>query len=175
MIVILGIWKIFNQYRPQTLVKRLRGILISDTREMTLIKIPLNKSGLLVLDSTLFYLLNPHDYQNVPFVVDLFNKLKTIQINSNDKVITNDLRKEVACLYAITQSLLNIFVNPTIDLCDQLSQLAFAAHLLFYIYKKWRGKVLNIQLYTDIQDTIQDAFWVTVKMRHSVNRNNIYL
>jgi hypothetical protein len=71
--------------------------------------------------------------------------------------------------------LLKIFRKPTINLLDQLSQLAYSSHLIFYIYRKWHGKFLPAQLYHDIQATIQDAFVVTRKVREKCESSQLFL
>jgi hypothetical protein len=65
---------------------------------------------------------------------------------------------EIKCLNEIIKPLLNIFVNPKINLIDQLSQLAYASHLLLFIYREHKTEFLTFQLYSDIQAIIQDAF-----------------
>ncbi len=64
------------------LVKRIRGILISDKRNIILIKHPINKSHLELLLKVKPSLLNPSDYQNVPAAVELLQLLSTIEDNT---------------------------------------------------------------------------------------------
>lgn len=141
------------------LVKRIRGILISEKRSIHLIKRSFGRDHIAQLYPSLRHLLNPKDYQNVPFAVKLFEGLLD---DKNKITIDNEIYvriyKEVDCLNEIMKPLLNIFVNPTINLLDQLTQLAYCSHLMFFIYRKWKNKFLTKDLYLDIQSTIQDAF-----------------
>lgn len=107
---------------------------------MCLLKRPINKSTLLAIDPNLERLLNPHDLQNVPFAVELFLKLKSINFDFlNDRTVLKEATKEISCLNEILQPLLNLFCDPSISLTSQLSQIAYAGHLLFYIYRRWKG------------------------------------
>ena len=101
------------------LLKRLRGILISNCRQMCLVKRKISKSSISSLYPSLSYLLNPVDKQNVPYAVLLFKEL------SSSVPVTNPLSHyilaEIECLNEIVKPLLNIFVTPTINLFDQFN------------------------------------------------------
>ena len=155
------------------LLKRLRGILISNCRQMCLVKRKISKSSISSLYPSLSYLLNPVDKQNVPYAVLLFKEL------SSSVPVTNPLSHyilaEIECLNEIVKPLLNIFVTPTINLFDQLIQLAYCAHLLFFIYRKWKKHFMTKDLYHDIQSTIQDAFIAAHKCQCLNPDLNVYL
>ena len=150
------------------LLKRLRGILISNCRQICLIKRSINKSCISALYPQLNYLLNPSDKQNVPYAVLLFQGLTEGTPLTN--VVSHDLLIEIDCLNMIVKPLLEIFTKPTLNLFDQLISLAFCSHMLLFIYRKWRKNFLTKDLYCDIQATIQDAFMVVYKF-HLKNPN----
>ena len=57
------------------LIKRIRGILISQKRQMCLIQRKVNRTNLELLIPSKQHLLNPKDYQNVPYAVELMNAI----------------------------------------------------------------------------------------------------
>ncbi len=140
------------------IVKRIRGRLISETNTTKLIKRNINRSLLLSIFPQMEDLFNPKDYQNVPFAVKLLQGLSKINELDDQNNLLKDVYTEIECLNEIIQPLLNIFVNPKINLVDQLSQLAYASHLLLFIYRQHKTEFLTFQLYCDIQSIIQDAF-----------------
>lgn len=142
------------------LVKRLRGILISNNRSITLIKRPINRGLLLLMEPNLAKYMDPHDYQNVPYAVDLLQSIVRLARIEKNNVLEIDVLYEIKCLAEISSALLSIFVDPKINLLDQLVKLAYCSHLLLFIYRRWRGSFITSQLYSDIQATIQDAFVV---------------
>ena len=58
--------------------------------------------------------------------------------------------KEIECLNEIVDAFLNIFLNHSISLFDQLKGLAVASLLLLFMYRKWNKKFLTKQLYLDL-------------------------
>jgi hypothetical protein len=145
------------------LIKRIRGILISNKRQIRLIKRSVNKTSILTLFPHLNYLLDPADKQNVPYAVTLFEELsKTVPLTNN---ISRDVYQEIECLNEFVRPLLNIFINPTINLFDQLIGLAYSSHLMLFIYRKWKKKFLTRDLYQDIQD----AFVCTLVIQRIIN------
>lgn len=144
------------------LVKRIRGILISEKRNITMLSRQLNRQLLIQLLPECVKYMNPRDYQNVPFAVNLLQQIVAYRDKhiSNVNFLQNDAFLEIKCLAEIVSPLLNVFVNPKINLFDQLVQLAYCSHLLFFIYRKWKTRFITSQLYYDIQCTIQDAFCV---------------
>lgn len=66
-------------------------------------------------------------------------------------------------------------MNCSINLLDQLSQLAYCSHLLLFIFRKWGTKFITKDLYLDLQSTIQDAFLVTEVFNRKNKNENVYL
>ncbi len=139
--------------------KRVRGILISQTRSITLIKHSISRNEIELLLPHLKHLMNPSDYQNVPAAVKLLQGLKdidncTIKINE----ATEEIKKEIKLLSIIVEYLLNAFTYTKINLDTQLIALSTLSFLLFYIYLKHKSKFLTKDLYMDIQTSILSAF-----------------
>ena len=61
------------------LIKRIRGIIISEKRDIRLVKRSINKSHVKRFLQNLTSLLNIHDKQNVPFAVELLSGLQEIK------------------------------------------------------------------------------------------------
>ena len=147
VVVVVSQFKLFNSkimvgklsinYDVKHLIKRLRGILISDNRQICLLARSINKNHVLDLYPHLKHLLSPSDYQNVPAAVELLSNLKIDTCTKGDLSIT--IVKEIECFNKIIHAFLNIFVNPSINLFDQLIGLAVASHLLLFIYRKWKN------------------------------------
>jgi hypothetical protein len=115
--------------------KRLRGRLISDKNSTKCIQRGINKSHLESIFPEMIYLLNPKDYQNVPYAVQLLTGLDKINQMAPPNNLIQDVYVEIKCFNEIIKPLLNIFVNPKVNLVDQLSDLSYASHLLFHIYR----------------------------------------
>ncbi len=154
------------------LIKRLRGILIAEKRSITLIKHAINKSSIQLFLPHLSTLLNPFDYQNVPFAVKLLKGLKDI---SNSTIVINDLsveiKKEIELLSILSEKLLLVFIKPKISLMDQLIALSTASFLLFYIYRKWKTQFMTNDLYKDIQC----IFLIALRYSKLEPNTNLYL
>ena len=140
---------------PIHVVKRYRGQVITPKRDIILVKRSINRSHIETYLPELKPLLNIHDYQNFPYAVKLLTGLTKIK----EKIVPTDtlehqIYNEIICLAEVVTPLLNIFVNPTISLIDQLEQLAYCAHLLFYIFRKWKTSFITKDLYMDSQAII---------------------
>lgn len=156
------------------MIKRIRGILISDQRNICLIKRSFCRQNIALMYPHLIPLLNPSDYQNVPYAVQLLQGLIESKSDSNLE-ISSHIQQEIECFNEVVKPLLNIFVNPTINLLDQLTQLAYCSHLLLFIYRKWRTRFITRDLYMDIQSTIQDAFICVELFNRYDHRSKVYL
>ncbi len=92
--------------------KRVRGILISQTRSITLIKHSISRNEIELLLPHLKHLMNPSDYQNVPAAVKLLQGLKdidncTIKINE----ATEEIKKEIKLLSIIVESVKRLYLH----------------------------------------------------------------
>lgn len=131
--LILG--KLSVNFDAKHLIKRIRGILISDSRSITLSKRMLTKKHIELLYPDLSNLMNPSDYQNVPYAVNLLSEL-TKRCDSIEKLsnhlVSTEILNELKILCEVIRPILNIFVNPSISLQQQLTDLSHCAHLLFF-------------------------------------------
>ena len=87
-------WLFFGKYGLnfdwKHLIKRIRGILFSTSRSITLIKHSFSRAQLEIFLPKLSNLLNPSDNQNVKVAVDMLNGL--INITSSD-ISVNQISK----------------------------------------------------------------------------------
>ena len=133
---------------PMHLVKRYRGQVITPKRDIILIKRSINRSHVETYLPELKPLLNIHDYQNVPYAVKLLTGLSNIKLKPIPKdTLDHQIYNELICLSEVVTPLLNIFVDPKISLIYQLEQLSYCAHLLFYIFRKWKTSFITKDLY----------------------------
>jgi hypothetical protein len=132
---------------PEHLVKRLRGVLVSDKKSIKLISKSFNKQHIkLLLPNIKSSLLNPKDYQNVPAAVSLFLELQKIDDQNFQGKVSDDIKKEIKLFNLITDGLLNIFINVRISLHEQLSSLARLSFLLFFIQRRNKSEFLTYAL-----------------------------
>jgi hypothetical protein len=92
-----------------------------------------------VIFPDLKHLLKPNDYQNVPFAVQLIKGISDFTLNDIDdriNTVQTHIYKEIECFGEIMRPLLNLFVNPKINLLEQLIQLTYCSHLILHIYRK---------------------------------------
>ena len=159
------------------LAKRLRGILISEKREIKCISRSINKSLLkLCIPDIPDDLLNPKDYQNVPSAVKLMRRVIEFDPSKPaNNPFQQDLYKEIGCLGKLFDGLLSIFNRPDISIHDQLLKLARTSHMLFFIYRRWRTKFITNDLYQDLQSTIQDAFNTAAIFRSQASTDPVLL
>ena len=158
-------------YDIKHLIKRIRGIIISPKRSITLIKRSINREHIEAYLPELKSLLNPSDYQNVPVAVQLLKGLTEIKKNVNDNTLVVDIKNEIELLAIISELLLSLFTKPTINLLDQLFNMAKCSILLLHIYRKFRSKFMTKDLYKDIESTIQSCF-VATKIFFSDDKNS---
>ena len=147
-------------YDPKHLLKRFRGIFISDVKNIVFCKLPINKSHLRMILKDADSLLNPKDYQNVPAAVSLFEKLSNVDMNSSAfcGLFNEDILNEIYILNFLARNFLVYFTNPKINLEDQLIGLATFSITLLFIYRRNKTKFITADLYNDFQSTVQDAF-----------------
>ncbi len=88
--------------------------MISEKRQIGLIKRKISKKNLEVLVPSCKNLLNPKDYQNVPFAVELMKTTVDFKCEKSG-MVTQHLCAELDCLSQIIKTLLNVFTNPTIN------------------------------------------------------------
>ena len=111
------------------------------------------------------------------FAVKLLSALSNIRNNdcNNDARFSRDIIDEIEFLSIISDSLLSFFVKPTINLLDQLVNIAKCSHLMFHIYRKHRAKFMTKDLYKDIQSTIQNCFLVVELFNNKDPLAKVYL
>lgn len=167
-------------YDPKHLVKRFRGIFISDKREIQLIDRVINK------DLIKFYykgkknldeMLDPRDRQNVPMAVSMLTMLCNTPVDLSDSLtgLDKSLLLEFQLLAIISKLLLSFFTVTSININDQLFSLAKLAFYVFFIYRKNQTKFLSNDLYSDIQSTIQDAFLAVAHYQHECSPDKLLL
>ncbi len=152
---------------PKHLVKRLRGILISEVKTIKIIEKSINKQHLIqAIPNIKSSLLNPKDYQNVPAAVELLESLSKLDCDEFDRnKVSIDVGREIKLLSIIIEHFLILFTDVRVSLIDQLSSLAALSFILFYVQRRNKTSFITNSLYTDIQMTIQDAFWVTYQFQ----------
>ena len=168
--ILLGKYSI--NFDPKHLTKRLRGMLISENRNIILINKAFNKEHIKILIPNLSSsLLEPKDYQNVPAAVKLMEEIGKIDENPSIlNKVSLDIKNEIKLFILIVRKLLVIFTEVSISLYEQLSSLASLSFLIFFIQRRNRTNFLTNDLYTDIQMTIQDSFWATyIFQKHASN------
>ena len=88
-------------------------------------------------------------------------------MKADDLIFNNQCEKNVYNEYQLlgemTNLILSIFINTTINLADQLHNLAILSHLLLFIYGRNKTNFLSNTLYLDIQMIVQDAFVCAAK------------
>ena len=104
-------------FDPKHLIKRLRGIFISDKKSIKLNEKSFNKQHVkLLLPNIKENILNPKDYQNVPAAVQLFLDMQKIgESNFIENKVSSDIKKGIKLFNLITVRLLNIFTNLNIS------------------------------------------------------------
>ena len=166
-------------FDPKHLVKRLRGIIISDKRSITLIKRPINKSILAMIyqnHNKIETLINVKDHQNVPLAVQLLELLSDVdQYFNNNSITLADAKDEIKVLSIIAKLLLSTFAYPKKSLLEQLVDLAQLAHMLLYIFRKHKQKFITTDLYMDLQSTIQDAYICVSLFQILQSTESVYL
>ena len=91
-------------------------------------------------------------------------------MKADDLIFNNQCEKNVYNEYQLlgemTNLILSIFINTTINLADQLHNLAILSHFLLFIYRRNKTNFLSNTLYLDIQMIVQDAFVCAAKNQH---------
>ncbi len=170
---LFGKWGV--NYDWKHLTKRIRGILISKTRSITLIKHSINKATIETFLPQLKSHLNPSDYQNVPAAVKLLKGLD--QINISDITINDfspEIKNEIKLLSIIVEHFLAIFTQPKINLEDQLLSITTCSFLLFFIFRKQKTKFFTKDLYMDIQSSFQDIINSAIVFQKKFPVNPLY-
>jgi hypothetical protein len=167
-------------YDCKHIIKRIAGFVISEKRNITLIKSSINKNILVEIlkdkQQYVEHLINPKDRQNVPAAVSLFKLIKSVSENINEgNHIKADALSEYQLLAKIVDLLLSIFVNPSISLFKQLCNLALLSHVILFVYRKHKTAFLTNDLYSDIQSTIQDAFVCAAKKVENNSTSPLFL
>ena len=166
-------------FDPKHLVKRLRGIIISDARTIQLVKVPFNRLHLeqkFRTHSKIDSLLKVKDKQNVPLAVELVEFLGEVDsyaVSTNP--LEYNINQEIRLLAIISKLLLSLFAQPCICLVVQLTNMSNLSHLLLIIYRKKQTQFLTNDLYNDIQSTIQDAYFSTAKIIDFISDARVYL
>ncbi len=102
----------------------MRGILISTTRQITLIEHSINRSHIELFLPRLSAYLNPKDYQNVSAAVILLHDLSNIKSSTIEpNKLSKSLKKEIELLSIIVEKFLILFVKPSSKGCDQTKDL----------------------------------------------------
>ena len=104
-----------------------------------MIKRSFSRTNIEVIFQDFKHLLEPNDYQNVPFAVQLLKGICDFNVNNDDGTsnVKIHIFKEIECFGEIVRPLLNLFVNLKISLLEQLIQLAYCSNLILHIYRKW--------------------------------------
>ena len=158
----LGKYSIDNDVK--NVIKRIRGIIISNTRSIKFISKFFNKEHIKILVPYITSnLLDPKDYQNVPSAVKLFKALTNINESQFDQLnkAALDVKHEIQLFIILIKKLLIVFTGLNMSLHEQLSSLACLSFLLFCIQFRNNTSFLTNALYSDIQMTFQNHFWVT--------------
>lgn len=147
--------------------KRLRGVVISDTRGCLIgnnvisadqLKYLFDEVGITNYKSVLY----PNDRQNVPAVlrlVELLNEcVSKIQDSTNQ--VCCELLDSIHILITVFDGILCVFSSLTINLSDQLRKLSTLSHVLFYQYKLYGTAFIPGQLYHDLQRMVQASYYV---------------
>ena len=115
-----------GKYGIKHLIKRIRGNIISTKRSFTLICRSFNRDHIESIFPEFKHLLNPSDYQNVPFAVQLLSGISKIRDNTNiDEIgVLRGIKQEIELFSIISECLQSLFVNPKINLLDQLVNVA---------------------------------------------------
>ena len=137
-------------FDPKHLIKRFRGIFISEKNcGVTLIKRPITKQIISKYygdEKNLEAILNPKDYQNVPLASQLINMFANTEPKiDNVDAFSSDIIAELELLRELSKLILSFFAKTTIDLQNQLIDLATLSHLLLHIFRRNR-KYFNVAI-----------------------------
>jgi len=122
-------------------------------------------------------LLDPKDYQNVPAAVELFKALTNINESQYDQLnkAALDVKQEIQLFIIVIKKILIVFTGLNMSLHEQLSSLACLSFLLFFIQCRNNTSFFTNALYSDIQMTIQNHFWVThLFQKHFEDFDTVY-
>ncbi len=174
-------------FDPKHVIKRIRSAIIGN-KSFQLNKLSISKDTIryVLLNSkkedvsTINHLMDIKDKQNVSSAVKLLNLLHSV--SQDAFMIKNPIEKDQMCeiqLYStLCQLFLTLFVDTTIDLSQQLINLAQLAHCLFYVYRRSKLNSFHFMrkdLYMDIQSIIQDAFISCAIFRKRHSDKQLYL
>ncbi|KAL0563545.1 hypothetical protein V5O48_018521 [Marasmius crinis-equi] len=112
-------------------------------------------------EETIHSLLNPHDAQDVPRAIKLLSLVVELRDldNSEFKPAEAATHKAICLLAEVFESLLDPFINPTMDLGDQIQSLSKFAHLICSIFIKNGTSFMSNQLYGDLQAMVKNAMF----------------
>ncbi|KAJ7471739.1 hypothetical protein FB451DRAFT_1036440, partial [Mycena latifolia] len=151
-----------------TLLCSIQGILVNSVViNNTLLAEWLEKlSGHDWLDESIHALLNPKDPQDVPRAVKLLYLIADLRNLDTSECTPSErnTHRALSLLGEMFDALIEPFINPTLSLSEQMTQLVKFAHIACALFVKHKGDFVLNQLYGDLQCMIKNAIF---KIAHS--------
>jgi hypothetical protein len=105
-------------------------------------------------------LMNPHDKQNVPKAVRLFDnllKIEDLEHSLNPTEVHHNLN--IKFMGILFSKFIRPFTYINMSLSDQIVSLGTYAHLVAALYLKYEGKFMNSALYADSQAIVKNIIF----------------
>ncbi|KAJ7479108.1 hypothetical protein FB451DRAFT_1131301 [Mycena latifolia] len=151
-----------------TLLCSIQGILVNGVIiNKTLLAEWLEKlSGHDWSDESIHALLNPKDPQDVPRAVKLLCLIADLRDLDTSEFTPSErnTHRALSLLGEMFDALVEPFINPTLSLSEQMTQLVKFAHIACALFIKHEGDFVSNQLYGDLQCMVKNAIF---KIAHS--------
>ncbi|KAK7024312.1 hypothetical protein VNI00_016436 [Paramarasmius palmivorus] len=116
-------------------------------------------------EETIHSLLNPNDAQDVPRAIKLLSLVIELRdLDPSEFGPTQGVtHKALSLLAEVFESLLDPFINPDMDLGDQIESLSKFVHLICALFIKNSTSFMSNQLYGDLQAMVKNAIFTVAR------------
>ncbi|KAI0058140.1 hypothetical protein BV25DRAFT_1862304, partial [Artomyces pyxidatus] len=155
-------WK-HNMKRFRNTLLRQKGVRIDGTNITTsILRVHLLQSGM--AETTVNAVLSPNDKQDVVLMLQLLNTLAHLpDLPADSPPTSHSSRRILRLLGQIYDLFLKAYLDISLSLHEQMSNLSAAAHLVLALYSRDKGNFIPAQLYFDFISMVKNVYFCVAK------------